>query len=155
VWLFQWAEHARRAFVADPGLLRQFAEGRLGLDRMLEAIDTALGLLVRQGFAEADALDAFYLVSQLAVGAAVQELRARQMELDGHAEDHEYRRLLARKGPDELPHLRRLAESGSSLRRPFADEAMTVIIGLAARRGEQWLEVAGVLQSHLEREEPS
>jgi AcrR family transcriptional regulator len=153
VWLFQWAEHARRAFVADPGLLRQFAEGKLGLARMFEAIDTALGLLVRQGFSETDALDAFYLVSQLAVGAAVSELRRQQMERDGHAEEHEYRRLLARKGPEELPHLRRLAENGSSLSRSFADETITVIAGLAVRRDEPWRDVVAQLHRHLDRED--
>jgi Tetracyclin repressor-like, C-terminal domain len=144
--LFEWAEHARRAFVREPEILRQFSSGTLGLARMLEAIDTALSLLVEQGFTELDALDAFYLVTQSAVGAAVTQLRDLKMADDGHAVDDEFNGLLERRPASELVHLRRLSAAGASMSRSFDDKIVTVLAGLAVRRGEDWQDVVARLR---------
>ena len=74
-WLLEWARYSHDAFVAQPALLGQFLTGSLGIDRMVTHVDAVLGVLTRQGFTALEALDAYALVSQSAVGAAVAEIR--------------------------------------------------------------------------------
>lgn len=147
VWLFEWSNYARRAFVAQPALLGQFTEGGIGLDKMVEHIDTALGLCVRQGFTEQEALDAYYLISGFALGAAIKEIRSKMILETGRTLDVEYRLLLSSTGPGELVHLRRLVDSGVSAEAEFLEEVSTALAGIAVRRGEDWQHVV-----HLVRE---
>jgi AcrR family transcriptional regulator len=147
VWLFEWADYARRAFVSQPQLLAQFTDGGLGLDRMVDHIDTAIGLCVRQGFAEREALDAYYLISGFAIGAAVKEIRIRSMAAAGRPVDVEYRVLLARRSAADLPHLRRLVDSGLGAEAEFLQEVTTALIGIAAQRGEAWEELVPLVES--------
>lgn len=139
VWLFEWADYARRAFASEPELLKHYVDGRLGLDRMVAHIDSALELLVRSGFSEQEALDAYYLVTQFALGAAVTEIRERQGQ--------NYQQVLAEHSDGELVHLRRLVASGVSMVRPFRDEVLTVLAGIAVRRGENWRDLVGIISS--------
>jgi AcrR family transcriptional regulator len=148
VWLVEWAEHVFRAFSSEPALLTQFADGTLGLPRMLEAIDTALASLVRQGFTEGEAARAFHLVSQSAVGAAIFALRASRMRLEGHPFEHEYRRELARHPAAELPHLRKVAQSGEAFPTDLRADVVTIVVGIAARRGDRWRDVLRRLESY-------
>ena len=79
VWLYEWAEYARRAFGSDPTLLSRFIDGGIGVDRMVDHIETALALCVRNGFTEQEALDAYNLVSGLALGFAIRDIRLAAM----------------------------------------------------------------------------
>jgi AcrR family transcriptional regulator len=74
-WLAEWAEYARSAFVAQPGLLEQFINGTLGLDRMLPHIEAVIAVMERQGFSPEDAMGAYALVSAVAIGVAATQMR--------------------------------------------------------------------------------
>ena len=107
-WLLEWARYSHDAFVAQPALLGQFLTGSLGIDRMVTHVDAVLGVLTRQGFTALEALDAYALVSQSAVGAAVSEIREAEATRAGRPAVAEYHRALSQHDPDELPHLRAL-----------------------------------------------
>ena len=46
--------------------------------------------------------------------------------------------MLAQHGPDELVNLRGLLADPDAGAEPFAGQLATVLIGIAARRGEDW-----------------
>ena len=55
----------------------------------------------------------------------------------------EYLRLLADREPDDLPHLRALlAEAAVTPLDSFETRITTVLAGIAARRGDDWAEIA-------------
>ncbi|RAY16245.1 hypothetical protein DPM19_04925 [Actinomadura craniellae] len=136
VWCYEWADYIRRAFVADPELLKQYVDGALGMEVMAEHIDTAIGPCVRQGFSGPAALALYELVSECALGAAISEIRSGRFERDGRPMDVELRRLLARRDPPALPYLRRLLAAGPIALPSFTERITTVLAGVAARRGE-------------------
>jgi AcrR family transcriptional regulator len=144
VWFYEWADYIRRAFVRDPDLLKHFIDGAVGADLMAPTIDAAIGLCVRQGFTARQALEAYNLVSECALGAAISAIRAERSRRDGTPLDLEVRSLLAHGQP--LPHLARLLEEGplpDSL--PFPPPVAAVLAGIAALRGEPVAEILALL----------
>jgi AcrR family transcriptional regulator len=136
-WLLEWSRYAYDAFVAQPQLVDQFRRGTISVDRMVVHVDAVIGLLTREGFSLAEARDAYGLVSQCAVGAAINRIRDSESARDGHGLVAEYHRALAARRPDELPHLRRLVAEHRPA--PTVDEQIvTVLVGIAVRRGEPW-----------------
>jgi AcrR family transcriptional regulator len=144
-WLFEWARYSHDAFVAQPALLGQFLNGSLGVERMVTHVDAVIGVLTRQGFTVAEAVDAFEVVSDAAVGAAVTHIRASEATRAGRPVLAEYHRVLASRPPDDLPNLRRLVASAHAHTTDFTDRLVTVLVGIAVRRGEPW---SGVLALH-------
>jgi hypothetical protein len=138
VWLYQWAEHARAAFVAQPALLESFMHADFGLDRMVDHIDAALGVLMRQGFTAPQAQDAYAVATECAIGAAVADIRTR--ELSPPLEEA-YDAVLADRDPAELPHVRAVRAAGPATARTFQEQLATVLAGVAVRRGEDWQDV--------------
>jgi AcrR family transcriptional regulator len=137
-WLLEWAHYVHGAFVAQPGLLGQFLNGSIAVDRMATDMDTVFGVLSRQGFSPGEALEAYALVNDHAIGAAVAEIR--QMESGGRRRQafSEFSDMLAGKPSDALPHFRQVATSARNMQNPFNDQVRTLLIGIAARRGEEW-----------------
>jgi AcrR family transcriptional regulator len=145
VWLYEWAAYVRSAFVSDPGLLRQYVDGAIGVEVMAGNIDAALALCVRQGFSASEALAAYDLVSECALGAAVSQIREDQAREEGRPFHRELRRILAR-GDSALPHLRMLlGEEEFEPSARFHAQVTTVLTGIAVRRGEAPGEVAALL----------
>jgi AcrR family transcriptional regulator len=145
VWLCEWAVYIRSAFVCDPGLLKQYIDGAIGMEVMAGNIDAALALCVRQGFSPSDALNAYHLMSECALGAAVSQIREHQAGEEGRPFHRELRRVLAR-GDQPLPHLEMI--SGEEEFEPsarFHTHLATVLIGMAVQRGEAPGEVAALL----------
>lgn len=145
-WLLEWAQYSHRAFVAQPELLGQFLHGSIGVERIATNVDKVVGLLERHGFAPAEALDAFTLVSECAIGAAAQEIREAEAAASGRPLIAEYHRTLAQHGRGELVHLRKLVGALPDFRRDLVDQIRTVLVGIAVRRGEPWepiLELTG------------
>jgi len=140
-WLLEWARYSHDAFVAQPALLGQFLNGSLGVDRMLTAVDTMLGVLSRQGFSPEEALEAYALIGEVALGAAVSEIRAAESARAGRPLIAEYHRVLATEPSDAMPHLRALVERMRILPQDFTDRIVTVLVGIAARRGEPWHDI--------------
>jgi len=134
-WLLEWAQYSHDAFVAQPELLGQFLHGSLSAERMVIALDTIMGLLVRHGFSPAEARDAYMVVSETAVGAAVSEIREAEAARSGRPAVVEYHRALAQHGADEFPNLRALVAAPDD-RPVFADRIRTVLVGIAVQRGE-------------------
>ena len=144
VWFHEWADYTRRAFVGDPELLKHFIDGAVGADVMAPAVDSAIGLCMRQGFTARQALEAYDLVSECALGSAIGVIRAERNRREGTPFDLEVRSLIARGA--QLPHLSRLIEGGplpGSV--PFERQIRTVLAGIAALRGESWPEIQALL----------
>lgn len=142
VWFHEWALYIKEAFVRDPGLLAQYVNGAISFEVMAEPVNTALGLCLRQGFTPQEAQWAYDLVSECALGAAVTRLREQDRPFEP-----ELRRVLAR-GDRDLPHLERLAAASGGLEQAsFTEQVHTVLAGIAVRRGEDWAEVAAVLEA--------
>jgi AcrR family transcriptional regulator len=151
VWFFEWSVYIRKAFVGDPELLKQYIDGAVGVEVMADHVDAAIGLCVRQGFSARDALQAYDLVSECAVGAAITQIRHERARREDRPLDLELSRILAR-GDRELPHLEMLlAESGSLAPSSFSDQITTVLAGVAVRRGEPWDDIVALLPIRLER----
>ena len=74
VWCYEWADYVRRAFVADPALLGEFLNGAFGPEWMAAHMDTAIGVCARGGLPDRAGLEAFTLVSECALGAAISEV---------------------------------------------------------------------------------
>ncbi|MDN3357583.1 TetR family transcriptional regulator [Actinomadura sp. DC4] len=154
VWFYEWADYIHRAFVGDAEFLKQYIDGAVGVDVQAGHVDAALGLCVRQGFSEREALEAYDLVSECALGAAISEIRDRRAWEDDRPIDVEIRRLVARRGA-ELPRLSRLVEQSVSFRPPsFAGRIHTVLAGIAVRRGDSWTEIAELLRTATGHEDP-
>jgi AcrR family transcriptional regulator len=146
VWLYEWGDYAHRAFAGDPELLKHFIDGAVGPELMAPSIDAAIGLCMRQGFTPRQALAAYDLVSECALGSAIAAIRAERNRRDGSPLDLEVRSLLAR--GEELPHLARFLEDEplpDSV--PFRRQITTVIAGIAALRGEAWDGIAALLSA--------
>ena len=142
-WLFEWANYNHAAFVEQPELLVQFLEGAIDADRTVDNIDRIIGLLVRQGFSVTDAELAYSSISELAIGAAVGEIRRRVAASGGRPAVAEYHRLLAQREPDDLPYVRLLAaELAQGRSSTFRDQLMTLLLGICTRRGEAWAPIA-------------
>jgi AcrR family transcriptional regulator len=138
-WLLEWAQYMHRAFVAQPELLNQFLHRAIGVERMVTHVDAMLALLLRHGFDPHDAMDAYVLVSQCALGAALTEIREAEGAREGRPDIVEYHRAIAMRPADELPSLRALASTPRTSPRPtFEDRIVTVLVGIAVRRGERW-----------------
>lgn len=147
LWLAEWAEYNLDAFVARPGLLTQYMEGGITPAAIAGNLDTILGVLVRQGFTILEANAAYELVTSCALGTAVGIIRDRESDAAGRPIRPAYRKLLADRDADDLPHLRQLldavAEHG---REPFATQVATVVYGIALRQGLDVDSVRQVLQ---------
>jgi hypothetical protein len=121
---------------------------------MLMHVDAMVGVLSRQGFSPEDALDAYALVTEVALGAAVSEIRAAESARAGRPLIAEYHRVLATEPPDALPHLRALVDRMRILPQDLTDRIVTVLVGIAARRGEPWQEILD-LTTRSEPHEPA
>jgi len=141
-WLREWARYTRGAFLDEPQVFWQFMSGALKPEQMVDVIDNVQTILSRQGFSPSAAIAAWSTVSQCALGSVVTTLRERTTSEAGHATNEEFSRLLAERPSDELTGLRSLVGEGDTTSDDlFEDELTTVLVGIAARRGEEWGEV--------------
>jgi AcrR family transcriptional regulator len=146
-WLLEWAQYMHRAFVAQPELMNQFLHRAIGVERMVAHVDAMLALLLRHGFDPHDAMDAYVLVSQCALGAALTEIREAEGAREGRPDIVEYHRAISMRPADELPSLRALANTPREQPRPtFEERIATVLIGIAVQRGEPWEHLVGQVQ---------
>ncbi|MGZ8764873.1 MAG: TetR/AcrR family transcriptional regulator [Acidimicrobiia bacterium] len=136
-WLVEWSRYSYDAFVKEPELLNQYLRGSISLERMVVHLDAVIGFLDRHGFTPVEARDAYSLVSQCAIGAAFNALRHADLKRNRESVLLEYQRAFASRAPGELPYLRKLV--GTIADPPsFDDEIVTVLVGIAVRRGDPW-----------------
>jgi len=140
-WLLEWARYSCDAFVAQPALLVQFLNGSLGVERMVVHVDAVVGVLTRQGFSAVEAVDAYELVSDCALGVAVGRIREIEAARSGRPVLAEYHRVLANHPRDALPNLRKLVATTQEPTASFTERIRTVLVGIAVRRGEGWQEI--------------
>lgn len=144
-WLYEWAEYTRAAFVSQPGLLEQFLNGALARERILPNIDLVIGVMEREGFTPDDAMRSFTLISDVAVGSAVGEMRrggTKKFSTDG----------ARRRQSDHLHHLERVSASYDDAGSLFKDKLCTVLAGIAVRRGDDPdVVVARAVEEPIER----
>jgi AcrR family transcriptional regulator len=144
VWFYEWADYICRAFVDDPELLKHFIDGAVSAETMAPVIDAAIGLCVRQGFTAGEAVAAYNLVSQCALGSAINTIRTERGRRDGTPFDLEVRALIARGVP--MPHLASALHEQELLgSASFRRQISTVLAGIAALRGEPWDEILPLL----------
>jgi hypothetical protein len=108
------------------------------VERVVTVYDQVLGLLERRGFTPIEAFEAYTLVSEFAIGAAVGHIRGMEAAQTGRPVLAEWDRALAQHARDELVHLRRLVAVLPSHRESLADLICTVLVGIAVRRGDPW-----------------
>lgn len=128
-WLYEWAEYTRAAFVSQPGLLEQFLKGTLARERMLPNIDLVIGVMEREGFTADDAMYSFALMSDVAVGSAVGEMRREGAKAFSIGEP-------SRHESAHFQPLERVSSSFEHATSSFKDKLCTVLAGIAVRRGE-------------------
>lgn len=141
VWLYQWAEHVHAAFGAEPDILKQFMHGSMATELMVDHLEIVVGFLVGRGFTAPAAFAAYNSLTSCAIGAAVGDIREHDVRLAGHPTPQEHARLVAERGPEQLPNLAEIVAGGASWRPPFRELAATMLAGIAVRRGEDWQEV--------------
>ena len=147
VWFYEWAVYIRRAFVADPGLLKQYVDGVIGVEAMAENLNAALDLCVRQGFSVSAALRTYELVSECALGSAITQIRGDHARAAGHSVDRLIRRMIV-DGDRPLPQLEFLLTGGTIEQTfPFPDQITTVLLGVALQRDEDVAEIRDLLRA--------
>jgi AcrR family transcriptional regulator len=147
VWLHEWAQYNRDAFMAQPELLKQFIEGAIGADRTAQRFEEVLARLIREGFSNAEARLAYMAVSEYAVGAAVIAIRERRAAAEGRPAMAEFHRVLAQAEPDAFPHLRAMvADLTTNPADRFRDGLMLILRGICEDRGERWSSVRAKLE---------
>lgn len=147
-WLHEWGHYIRQAFVDDPDVLQQYLQGAISVDVTVEVEDSVIRVLAAHGFDAPDALTAWTAVGRLAVGSAVDHIRWRAASEAGHAEMAELRRLLARRPSTDLPGVRAALDAAATgLDDQFEQDLLTLLTGVAVRRGEPWEPIAGLVGS--------
>lgn len=150
-WLREWARWSRAALVEEPELFHQYVTSALTSEQTVEVLDSVIRVLARQGFTPRQAVAAFDAVAHCALGSVAEALRHRAAMEAGRPLGVEVRRILAQKGPDELPGVRAVvggAGHGSSpgglertnaeLEAEFEEGLTSLLVGIAVRRGEEW-----------------
>jgi hypothetical protein len=95
---------------------------------------------VAQGFTEREAMNAYQLVTACALGSAVHAIRELRAAEAGRPEQLGLEQVLT---TQDLPHLRSLlAEIGVQPLDSFEARITTVLAGIAARRGDDWQDIA-------------
>ena len=148
LWLSEWADYNRDAFIAHPGLLTQYLEGAISAEVIAVNVDGVLGVLVRQGFTILEADAAYQLVISCAIGTAVGAIREREARAPGQPLSAEHWEVLDQHAPDELPYLRRLhAAIADHGREPFRERVATALCGIATRQGLDWEPIRTLLDA--------
>jgi AcrR family transcriptional regulator len=147
VWLYEWAEYNRSAFLAQPGLLAQYLDGAIPVDVFAGRVDGALGALVRQGFTIVAANDAYELVTSCSLGTVVSAIREHGLAGEGRTTVDALRDVVAGAPAGALPYVRLLLDPASPGRAPFPERIATVLCGIAVRRGEDPAVIDGLVAS--------
>jgi AcrR family transcriptional regulator len=151
-WLLEWAHFVHGAFVAQPPLLGQFLTGSIGIERMATQMEAVLSVLTRQGFSAVDAIQAYGLVNDCALGAAVSEIRQIEARRTGRQLSAEYHQILADQASDAFPNLRKIGDDTKLMTRDVSERILTVLIGIAVRRGEPWKPILDLADTSSEPE---
>lgn len=150
-WLREWGRYSRNAFIEEPEVLGQFLSGAVSWERVVEVMDSVIGVLTQQEFTPTSALGAFDVVGSCAVGSAVAAIRHRSAVESGHPPKAEWYRVLGQRPLDELTGARSVVDDlRVNLEAEFEDELTTLLVGIAARRGESWEAIV----SHGETSQP-
>jgi AcrR family transcriptional regulator len=138
-WLREWGRYSRNAFIEEPEVLGQYLSGAVSWDQVVEVIDSVIQVLTPQGFTPASALAAWDAVGGCAIGSAVVAIRHQSAVASGHPPIAEWHRVLAQHPPEELAGARAVVDGlGGNLEAEFEEEMTTLLVGIAARRGEPW-----------------
>lgn len=147
LWMLEWATHNRDSFIAEPELLTQYLDGAISADAIADNLNAILGLLVRQGFSIGEAQGAYELVSSCAIGSAVQAIREQRARQSGRSAFVQQQQVLLHRDPSDLPYLRLLlAEAVEAPPASFWSRVTTILVGIAARRGEPWEDIVRLLE---------
>jgi AcrR family transcriptional regulator len=142
-WLREWARYSRTAFIDEPEIFEQYLRCAISLDATIEVIESVLGVLSRQGFTAAEAMEAWEAVGRLAVGSAADQIRWQAAADAGQPQLPQLQRLLAGRNKESLTGVRAVVDEpvlGPEDR--FEDELTSLLVGVAVRRGEPWEPIA-------------
>ena len=138
-WLREWGRYSRNAFIEEPEVLGQYLSGAVSWEQVVEVADSVIQVLTPQGFTAASAMAAWNAVGTCAVGSAVAAIRHRSAVRSGQPPIAEWHRVLAQRPADELLGARSLLDGiGENQEADFEEELTTILVGIAARRGESW-----------------
>jgi AcrR family transcriptional regulator len=137
-WLREWARYSHQVLADEPEVFRQYLEGALATERVVEVADSVIQVLARHGFEPREALAAWAAVGSIAVGTAAQAVGQAAATAAGRPPAAEWHRALAARG-ERGP----VVEIQFDTHAAFEEELSTMLIGLAVRRGEPWEHLAG------------
>jgi hypothetical protein len=118
-------------------LVRQYVDGAIPIERVVDSVGLVLDVLVDRGFEPEQAMEAWQAVSSLALGFAIEEIRERAAGQSNGEWADRIERSLDQRDPADLPTLRQLVHG----RRPWArsrdfDRLMTMLLtGIAIDTG--------------------
>ena len=154
-WLFVWALFNRSAFVADPGLIKQFTDGAIGAERTAAEHEHGVGAAGQAGIH--DPRRAAWCTGSSAKWRSVRPsspLKEQQAAATGRPTLAELHRVLALREPHDLPYLRSmLADAMSNATtslQEFHERLVVVLKGIACHRGEEWSSVEAKIQRFVE-----
>lgn len=148
VWLLEWGRYTRDAFIADPAVLEQFMDGAISPESIAQSSEAVLRVLVAQGFSVAEAVDAWALTSEAALGSALTEIRDGRWVARGDLRSGDQVRAVAERLPDALPHVRDLPPPGVTGSPPaFESRLCRALLGVALARGDDVDEVGRALDA--------
>lgn len=154
-WLREWARYSFAALTDEPEVFRQYVEGAVSTERVLEVADIVIQVLSRHGFSPDEALDAWSAVGTVAVGAAAEVAGQAAATAGGRPPAAEWHRVLATRD-GQLPGVRQVTvEQRVDVQTRFENELTTMLVGIAARRGERWDDVATSDGVKPEHEQPA
>jgi AcrR family transcriptional regulator len=76
-WLTEWANHTYRSLSSRPELFDLYVTDELDEDRTMQVLSSALGPLLEMGFTPEMAVEAWGLISAIALGSAALAIQAR------------------------------------------------------------------------------
>ena len=136
-WLLEWARYSHDAFVAQPALLGQFLSGSLGVDRMVTHVNAVIGVLFRHGFSPIEAVDAYD--SSAIVPSAPRSARfAKPKRPERVARSQRVPPCPCHRTAGCAPAPARAGGGQTDAPTDFTGRIITVLAGIALRRGEPW-----------------
>jgi AcrR family transcriptional regulator len=134
-WLAKVAHVLRHRLTSHPELLAQYLGGATAAEGAPQ-LEAALSVLADFGFSPTEAFDAYQSIGQLAVGAAVDDVRERALVDTGRSTIAQLHGALT-VAPDELRHVAGLLDGlGLDPADRFAYRVELLLRGIAAERGE-------------------
>ncbi|MFN8626753.1 MAG: TetR/AcrR family transcriptional regulator C-terminal domain-containing protein [Candidatus Binatia bacterium] len=136
-WLLQYAAALRALLLRFRGRISYIHPTKPGTPTALEHVETALGVLTRDGFATREAITAMRMVVNEVFGFVQWELACRAETRPGGEQWARFYQALGAHGPDGFPLIRSMMFAEPPHDEEFEAIVRTVLAGIGVWRGEK------------------